>query len=186
MINSVDIDFSGLPDPVLEMPHLFMNTDEAFIGTSKLHKGTSVKQDLIDVIRNLLAIPAHDYETWRNVCYVLKNEGYDFELFRTWSATADNYDFNACEKLWMETSVRDDGLRMGTLVRMAQLANQNIPEMLSMPSADDTQMLAQQFYFFLSKNYPDNSWVEVVYESFEKNGKYIPVRSKAAYLSIPL
>ena len=70
MINSVDIDFSGLPDPVLEMPHLFMNTDEAFIGTSKLHKGTSVKQDLVDIIRNLLAIPAHDYETWRNVCYV--------------------------------------------------------------------------------------------------------------------
>jgi hypothetical protein len=58
--------------------------------------------------------------------------------------------------------------------------------MLSMPSADDTQMLAQQFYFFLNNNYPYNSWVEVVYESFEKNGKYIPVRSKAAYLSIPL
>ena len=185
-MKNINIDFSKLPPLELEMPHLFTEADEALKGKSVLHKGISVKTELAEVLRNLLLIPAHEYEIWRNVCYVLKNEGFEAGLFYAWSATADNYDEDACRKLWRDTTVRDDGLRMGTLVHMAQQSCQSSPEMLPAPSSDDANELFLQFYSYLVSNYPENSWVEIVYRSFEKKGKHIPARNQAEYLAVPL
>lgn len=98
MLKRNEIDFSKLIPPKLEMPRPTAPADEACKKDHSLNKDKRVKQSHVDIVNVLLDIPSYEYGEWRDVCFALKNEGYDYELFRAWSASSPmKYDAKACK-----------------------------------------------------------------------------------------
>lgn len=81
-----------------------------------------------EVKRMLSFISPDDRDDWMRVGMALKNEGYDFDLWDTWSQGSDKYSYEGAQgtaNQW--NSFNKDGLHMGTIVMKAK-ENGYIPD----------------------------------------------------------
>ena len=82
--------------------------------TTYTNNGEWLQQHIEEI---LSYIPAEDRQTWIQVCAALKQEGFPFEVFDSWSRSATNYGGTA--KAW-NSFKRGDGWNGGTLVTLAK------------------------------------------------------------------
>ena len=82
--------------------------------TAYTNNGEWLQQHIEEI---LSYIPAEDRQTWIQVCAALKQEGFPFEVFDSWSRSATNYGGTA--KAWYSFK-RGDGWNGGTLVTLAK------------------------------------------------------------------
>ena len=82
--------------------------------TTYTNNGEWLQQHIEEI---LSYIPAEDRQTWIQVCAALKQEGFPFEVFDSWSRSATNYGGTA--KAW-NSFKRGDGWNGGTLVNLAR------------------------------------------------------------------
>lgn len=82
--------------------------------TTYTNNGEWLQQHIEEI---LSYIPAEDRQTWIQVCAALKQEGFPFEVFDSWSRSATNYGGTA--KAW-NSFKRDNGWNGGTLVTLAK------------------------------------------------------------------
>ncbi len=77
--------------------------------------------DLTELRKAVAFIPAHNRETWIKIGMAIKSELGEggFELWDSWSKTADNYVERNARTTWRSLS-NEGGVRIGTLFREAQ------------------------------------------------------------------
>ena len=76
-------------------------------------------QDNINIEEVLSFIdPSCNYEDWRNVGFGLKDEGYPYEVFRSWSSQSSKFDEQSCIAQW--NAAKKSGVGIGTVIWMAQ------------------------------------------------------------------
>ena len=110
--------------------------------TTYTNNGEWLQQHIEEI---LSYIPAEDRQTWIQVCAALKQEGFPFEVFDSWSRSATNYGGTA--KAW-NSFKRGDGWNGGTLVTLAKENGWKYQK------AEDRYL---QYYEQMAKSKPQNA-----------------------------
>ena len=93
----------------------------------KENKPNIINDDITTEINNCLeCIDNNDnYENWLNVALIINNElGFNgWDILDEWSKTAKNYDYEKNKKFYNNIKPKENGLKIGTLKKMAKEAN---------------------------------------------------------------
>ena len=83
-------------------------------------------KDIKDIIdKCLLCINSDNYDIWMNVALIINNEmGFNgFETLNEWSKLSSNYDYNKVSNFYKNIKPKDNGLKIGSLKKMAKEEN---------------------------------------------------------------
>lgn len=158
---------------------------------------TSIKtQEAIDcdlqLLQTLLAkYPNDDYANWMNICFIIKNNVDDdttgAKLFHFYSSRFPKYDQGAVQKKWDEVKPQENGLKVGSLIKMCRdegvkgldsLLKSNLSEIIQIDQYGfkDTQ-LARQLMSLTKDNFlviKQNKQTKKSYEIYAfENNKWI-------------
>ena len=90
-------------------------------------KSIIINDDITTEIKNCLECIDNndDYENWLNVALCINNElGYNgWDILNDWSKSAKNYDYEKNKKFYNNIKPKENGLKIGTLKKMAKEAN---------------------------------------------------------------
>ena len=76
-------------------------------------------------------------EQWRNVGWILRDNGFSVEDFKQWSNDGDNrYDAKACETVWKSGNAGNNPVTIATLIKLAQERGYKPKARADLPVAD--------------------------------------------------
>lgn len=147
--NLSTVDLSILSDYKKEIPRT--ECQRGIAGGAVVYNEPRVNRKSEDIQLLLDAIPANcSYNDWFRVAAALKNEGYSYEIFRSWSASSEEmYDEQSCERLWESVgNCEKNIITIGTLKYLAKMHGFNnlqtsceIPSELPLPENKEEMIL---------------------------------------------
>ena len=123
-------------------------------------------KDIKDIIdKCLLCINSDNYDIWMNVALIINNEmGFNgFEILNEWSKLSSNYDYNKVYNFYKNIKPKDNGLKIGSLKKIAKEENQVLYKQLFNKKQDNENKLN------ISKNdgvFNDLEAAQKVYEKY--------------------
>ena len=120
---------------------------------SKRASAVTVKVDEVsskkvsDILKNLNASRADNYESWVKVGIILFNEGHPLSVWIEWSKTSASYEEDACDDKWK--TFRKGDLTIGTLWKMLKEDNPDAYARLYLGSYEEVKTRVEKTYFKL-------------------------------------
>jgi putative DNA primase/helicase len=122
-MKTIETDFSNLCSKVVKVESIVNNNKET---------NNDINTDVTKCLKCLPIDDYNDFEQWRDIAFIIHHElGYNgLDILKNWSSDGNGYDQTKVEQFYKNIKPKDNGLKIGTLKKLAKENNSDLYKQL--------------------------------------------------------
>jgi len=147
------------------------------------------KNDIIKCLQCININDYNDYEKWRDIALIINNElGLNgFNILNEWSKNGENYDEEAVKKFYYNIKPKSNGLKIGTLKKIAKESNLELyTKLISKNKINETKKEEEINYNNIKIEFEKNNFKilnPIMFATINRNNELI-MRSKKDFKDV--